>query len=92
MNPSIAFAARTARLAREATTPVYSTSTPTPAERLAAYDHIVAIELDSDWGRSWSHMPESETDEYLNAVLHAYDLSDYCHSAKCKCGDPDYIV
>ena len=92
MNPMMVAQNRTARLAREATTPAYSTSTPTSAERLAAYDHIVAVELEDDYGRSWSHMPESETDEYLDAVLHAYDLSDYCHSAKCKCGDPDYIV
>lgn len=90
MNPSQAFANRTARLAVEATTPVYSTSTPaTPA-----YDHIVAIELDGMYGRSWSHMPESQTEEYLNAVLgsDAYDLSDYCHSTRCKCGNPDFVV
>lgn len=92
MNPSQAFANRTARLAREASTPVYSTTTPSREEVLAKFDHIVAIELDSDFGRSWSHMPESEADAYLDAVLHAYDLSDYCHSAKCKCGDPNFIV
>lgn len=31
-NPNIAAAARTARLVREAQTPVFSTSTPTPAQ------------------------------------------------------------
>lgn len=94
MNPSQAFANRTARLAREASTPVYSTTTPSREEVLAKFDHIVAIELDGVWGRSWSHMPESETDAYLDAVLGTDDneLSDYCHSSKCKCGDPNFVV
>lgn len=94
MNPSQAFANRTARLAREATTPVYSTSTPTPAEVLANFDHLVLVELDGMFGRSRSVMPESETDAYLDAVLgsDAYELSDYCHAAACKCGDDTFIV
>lgn len=94
MNPAIAFAARTARLAREAQTPVYSTSTPTREEVLANYDHLVMVELDSDFGRSRAVMPESETDAYLDGVLGSdlYWMSDYCHASACKCGDDTFIV
>lgn len=94
MNPTNVAVARTARLVREATTPVYSTSTPTPAEVLANYDHLVLVELDGMFGRSRRVMRESETDAYLDGVLgsDAYELSDYCHAAACKCGQVDFIV
>ena len=89
-----ALANRTARHAAEATTPVYSTSTPTREQVLANYDHMVMVELDGIYGRSRSIMPESKTDAYLDAVLgsDAYELSDYCHACACKCGDPTFIV
>lgn len=94
MNPSQAFANRTARLAAEAATPVYSTTTPTREEVLANYDHLVVVELDGIYGRSRTVLPESETDAYLDGVLgsDAYEMSDYCHASACKCGDKNFIV
>lgn len=94
MNPMQAFANRTARLASEATTPVYSTTTPTREEFLASYDHMVMVELDGIYGRSRSIMPESETDAYLDALLGSsdYEMSDYCHACACKCGEPSFMV
>lgn len=94
MNPMQALANRTARLVAEANTPAYTTNTPNEAERLAAYDHMVMVELDGIYGRSRSIMPESETDAYLDAMLgsDAYEMSDYCHACACKCGSPEFIV
>lgn len=82
MNPMMVAQARTARLVREATTPVYSTETKPAPER----EHITAVELEDDYGRSWSHMPDNEVDAYINdmAIL-GYGLSDIDHSAKCWC-------
>lgn len=93
-SPAAVASARTARLVREAATPVYSTSTPTEAERLANYDHLVLVELDSDFGRSRQVMRESETEAYLDGVLGSdlYWMSDYCHAARCGCGQEDFIV
>ena len=81
MNPMDVAKNRTARLVREATTPVYTTATA-PVVR----EHITAVELEDDFGRHWSHMLDSEVDAYLTdmAVL-GYGVSDIDHSAKCWC-------
>lgn len=88
MNPSVAFAARTARLAREAATPVYTTETK-PVVR----EHIVAVETESMYGRHWSAMKESEVEAFM-ATLDDWEpgcdergtyLSDMDHSAQCWC-------
>ena len=72
---------RSARLVAEATTPVYSTSTP---ER----EHVTAVEIDTMFGRHWSHMPDSDVDSFIERYL-AQDsdaaLSDIDHSARCWC-------
>jgi hypothetical protein len=88
MNPATVASARTARLVREAATPVYSTSTPAPKVR----EHIMAVEIDSLMGRSWSTMPESQVDDYIRcmttgetAEYYEAGLSDIDHSAKCWC-------
>lgn len=81
MNPKTALANRTARLVREASTPVYSTVTK-PVVR----EHIMAVETDSMYGRHWSHMPDSEVDEHIaRMVSYGDELSDIDHSAKCWC-------
>lgn len=81
MNPSQAFANRTARLVREATTPVYTTET-TPRVR----EHMYAVETESMYGgRLWRHMPDSEVDAYIDAIHESDSLSDVDHSAKCWC-------
>ena len=84
MNPASVAVARTARLVREAATPVYSTSTPAPKAR----EHQMAVEIDSLFGRHWSHMPESEVDAYIERSVGGYDeaeLLDIDHSARCWC-------
>lgn len=82
MNPSQAFANRTARLVAEAVTPVYSTSTPAPKAR----EHLSAVEVESMYGgRLWSHMVESEVDAFIDGIHESDSLSDIDHSAKCWC-------
>ena len=78
MNPMIVAKARTARLVREATTPVYTTVTK-PRVR----EHITAVEIDGDLGRFWAHMPDSEVDEFCSR--YPGDLSDIDHSGRCWC-------
>jgi hypothetical protein len=78
MTPAQVASNRTARLVAEAFTPVYSTETK-PVVR----EHIMAVEIDDQMGRFWSHMPESEVDEFL--ALYPGGLSDLCCSAKCWC-------
>jgi len=79
MNPMKVAANRTARLASEAATPVFSTSTP-PRE------HRMAVEVENDYGhRSWDHMKESEVSDYISGIPDSYSLSDVDHSAKCWC-------
>lgn len=89
-NPLKVATARMDRLIAEALAPAYTTTTPP----VKPYVHIAAIELDGMYGRSWSHMPETEVDAFLDAMLgsDAYDLSDWCHSSKCKCGDPTFVL
>lgn len=70
MNPSIAFAARTARLAREAATPVYSTSTPTAEEaRIALLCKAEEIACGDDFcsicGRCTDHFGEHSDEQIL---------------------------
>lgn len=88
MNPMNVALARTARLAREAATPVYSTSTPTPVR-----EHLQMVEVESMLGRFWSKpMPESKVSEYMNIMLsgdtaeyYEYAISDIDCSVKCWC-------
>lgn len=79
ITPATVASARTARLVREASTPVYTTVTPAPKAR----EHRMAVEIDSDFGRFWSHMPESEVDAFCD--LYPGDLSDIDHSTSCWC-------
>ena len=80
--PAAVAANRTARLVSESKTPVYSTETPAPKER----EHIIALEVESDMGRYWVHVKESEVDatwaEYEEI---GYWASDQDHSGKCWC-------
>lgn len=78
-NPAQVAVAHSARIVREAATPVWSTSTPAPKAR----EHEMAVEIDSDFGRFWSTMPESEVDEFCDR--YPGELSDIDHSAKCWC-------
>lgn len=78
MNPNDVAKARIARLAREAAKPVYTTVTP-------AREHLVAVEIDGVWGRHWSHMVESDLDQYLSTLSGDVELSDIDHSGKCWC-------
>lgn len=82
MNPMQVAKARTARLVREAQTPVYSTETK-PAVR----EHLSVIEIEyAGGGRAWSApMPDSEVDAYLDAHLRDNSVSDIDHAAKCWC-------
>jgi len=81
MNPTQAFANRTARLLAEGAHKdrlAYSTETK-PVVR----EHITAVEIDNDFGRFWSHMPDSEVDTFCDR--YPGDISDIDHSAKCWC-------
>lgn len=81
MTPAQAFANRTARLVSEATTPVYTTTTP---ER----EHIMAVEIENDLGgRTWSHMRASDVDKFIAEMtaLSGYSLSDVDDSTRCWC-------
>jgi hypothetical protein len=83
MNPAKAAQNRTARLVREATTPVYSTSTP-------VREHLTVVEWDDDTHRWWTApMPDSEVDGYIERTIAQHNgnigLSDIDHAAKCWC-------
>lgn len=81
MNPMMVAQNRTARLVREATTPVYTTVTK-PVVR----EHIEAVELEDDFGRHWTHMRESEVSAFIDdMVAVGYGVSDIDHSARCWC-------
>ena len=81
MNPTQVAQNRTARLAREAQTPVYSTTTPEP-------EHLYGAEIEADTGyRRWT---KPMTEAALNAEVDAmeeigYSLSDWDHASKCWC-------
>lgn len=69
-NPNKALAARTARLAREATTPVYSTSTPTPEQRRAALlrkaeDTACGVDFCFVCSRATDHWGEHDENQIL---------------------------
>ena len=83
MNPNMVARNRTARLVREATTPTYSTATPTPRER----EHLSVVEIEVDrGGRYWSKpMPDSEVRGYIDSKPSGYGVSDIDHAAKCWC-------
>lgn len=80
ISPSTVASARTARLAREASTPVYSTVTP-------VREHMSIIEIEYlGGGRAWSApMPDSEVGPYLDAHLRDNSVSDIDHAANCWC-------
>ena len=71
---------RTARLVREAKTPVYTSQT-------TAREHLTAVEIQvSDGGRYWSSMPDSEVDAFCDkAESYGNSVSDIDHSLKCWC-------
>lgn len=81
MTPAQVSFNRTARLVREATTPVYSTATP-------AREHMAVVEMEYvHGGRSWSSpMPESEVAAYIDSFPEeSYGVNDVDHAAKCWC-------
>lgn len=79
MNPMQVAKARTARLVREAQTPVYSTETK-------VREHLTVVEMDSGMGRYWSKpMPDSEVEDYINRTPQSYEVSDIDHAARCWC-------
>lgn len=81
MNPSRVAQNRTARLAVEATTPVYSTETP-------VREHMSVVEMEGDLGgRRWSApMKDSAVTEYIDGYDGTgYSVSDIDHAAKCWC-------
>lgn len=83
MNPMDVAKNRTARLVREAATPVYTTATK-PVVR----EHLMAIEWEWDMGgRFWETVPESKVDGILEeaGLSTTKFLSDLDHSAKCWC-------
>ena len=81
MNPMTVAQARTARLVREAATPVYTTVTK-PRVR----EHLIACEVESDLGgRYWRTMKESEVPAFWNDLPEGYYASDEDHSAQCWC-------
>lgn len=88
-SPASVASARTARLVREAATPVYSTSTPPEPVR----EHIMAVETESMYGRHWSVMKDSEVEDFLSYLddwtpgcdERGTYLSDLDHSAQCWC-------
>lgn len=83
MNPKNVASARTARLAREVSTPVYSTSTPAPKR-----EHVTMIEMADSVHRMWTgpYMGASEQRagiEYWGLI--GYSISDIDCSVKCWC-------
>lgn len=86
MNPNTVAQNRTARLAREASTPVYTTETP-------VREHLYVAEVEADiGGRFWSQpMTEADLNVWVDEKLALdYDLSDWDHASKCWCshGNP----
>jgi hypothetical protein len=79
-SPAQVAANRTARLVREAQTPVYSTETA-KAER----EHLTAIEIDSGCGRYWITVRDDQVDAAIDEVPQSYGISDIDHSGKCWC-------
>jgi hypothetical protein len=83
INPNTVALARTARLVREAATPVY---TSTRESELAKRVHMHAVEVEFETGgRFWSHMPATDVDDYIRGMGEGTGLSDIDHSAKCWC-------
>lgn len=82
INPASVAAARTARLVREAATPVYSTVTPARVR-----EHVKVVEMEDEMGRSWSlPMRESAVDAYIDGLVEVgYWVSDIDCSVKCWC-------
>lgn len=77
MNPLMVAQNRTARLAREASTPVYTTVTP-------VREHVEVVELEHEYGyRTWVSTKEADT--LLALPNTEYSVSDVDHSAKCWC-------
>lgn len=80
--PASVASARTARLVAESKTPVYSTVTPVPTAR----EHLIALEVESDMGRYWVHVLESEVSEtWATYESIGYWASDEDHSGRCWC-------
>lgn len=82
-SPSHVRAARITRLAREASTPVYSTSTPAPVR-----EHVTMVEFEDDYHRSWSgpfYSTQQQRDEIARMEEVGYWISDLDCSAKCWC-------
>jgi hypothetical protein len=80
--PAQAMSNRTARLVREARTPVYTSTSKVLG---SAKRHQMAVEVDSVWGRHWTHMAEDKVDKFINNLPEGDELSDIDHSAKCWC-------
>lgn len=78
ISPLTVAANRTARLVREANTPVYSTTTP-------VREHVFMVELeDSVYGsRHW--VSDHEADVLLALPSAPYVFSDRDHSTSCWC-------
>lgn len=85
MNPKMVAQARTARLVNEATTPIYTTSTPT---RPLFREHRMAVEWDSVHGRAWNvDIAQDEVNDFIDEhESDVYALSDVDHWTGCWCG------
>lgn len=83
-NPKQVASNRTARLVREAHTPVYSTQTAT-LEVDRPHTKMVEMEFDSGY-RTWSSaMPESAVNGYIESFMGVAMLSDIDCSFTCWC-------
>lgn len=84
MNPAQVHANRTARLVKEAKTPVYSSASAAPRER----QHKMVVEMEHEQGgRSWSgSMDEDKVNAYIDSFPAGYMLSDVDHAGNCWCG------
>jgi len=82
MNPMNVAQNRTARLVREANTPVYTT-----VSRPVVRQHRMAVEWDSVYGRAWNiDIPENEVDLFIRQYENeTYGLSDVDHWTGCWC-------
>lgn len=81
MNPNMVAQNRTARLVRETTAPVYSTTTP-------VREHLYVAEIEADTGfRRWTKpMTEANLNIEVDEMERiGYCLSDWDHAAKCWC-------
>lgn len=84
-NPAQVMANRTARLVREALTPVYSTSTPPAPAGGRAHTKIVEMEYPSGY-RTWSApMAEGRVNDYIDSFGDLAMLSDIDCSFTCWC-------